>query len=233
MCIYCGSTNYRKIYEHHFGPIPRDNYGRTYDIHHIDGNRQNNSPDNLVALSIVDHLRIHESQEDWLACSAIMVRMKCSPEDIADISKLAAKEKVANGTHHFLGGKLQRESSNARIANGTHNFVKEYTCPKCGKTGKGGGMLRYHFDRCKGITPEKDTTKSLSMKAKEFHSNLTDEQKQAIAEKISKALKGKSKPPASEKTKERRRQNMMGKKLCPLTRKWISKEEWLKTTKGP
>jgi hypothetical protein len=225
MCIYCGSNNYRKIYECHFGSIPYDENGRTYDVHHIDGNRQNNALDNLIAVSIVDHYRIHEHQEDWFACAAIMVRMRCDPEDIADVAKLAAKEKVANGTHHFLGGEIQKRNSIARISNGTHNFVKEYTCPTCGKTGKGGGMLRYHFDRCKGIKPKKDKSKNLSIKAKEFHANLTEEQKQAIANKISKALKGKSKPPASENTKELRRRNMIGKKLCPLTRKWIRKEE--------
>lgn len=32
MCIYCGTSNYRKIYENHHGLIPIDNSGRTYDF---------------------------------------------------------------------------------------------------------------------------------------------------------------------------------------------------------
>ena len=54
--------NYRKLWEQHHGPIPKDEYGRTYDIHHIDGNRKNNSLDNLVCLSIEDHYKIHLKQ---------------------------------------------------------------------------------------------------------------------------------------------------------------------------
>lgn len=40
-------TIYRKIYENHFGPIPKDKDGRSYEIHHIDGNRKNNEISNL------------------------------------------------------------------------------------------------------------------------------------------------------------------------------------------
>jgi len=34
MSIY-RKTNYRKIYEDHNGPIPVDEDGRTYEIHHL------------------------------------------------------------------------------------------------------------------------------------------------------------------------------------------------------
>ena len=51
--------NYRKLWEQNYGPIPKDETGRTYDIHHIDGNRKNNSLDNLICLSIEDHYKIH------------------------------------------------------------------------------------------------------------------------------------------------------------------------------
>lgn len=30
----------------------------------------------------------------------------------------------------------------------------EYTCPHCGKNGKGPGMKRYHFNNCKGISKD-------------------------------------------------------------------------------
>lgn len=54
--------NYRKLYENFYGEIPKDSFGRTFDIHHIDGNRKNNSIDNLVCLSIEDHYKVHLKQ---------------------------------------------------------------------------------------------------------------------------------------------------------------------------
>ena len=54
--------NYRKIWEHTHGTIPKDENGRTYDIHHIDGNRKNNSVDNLICLSVEDHYKVHLKQ---------------------------------------------------------------------------------------------------------------------------------------------------------------------------
>lgn len=132
--------HYRQIYEQHYGAIPKDENGKSYDIHHIDGNRENNNIENLVALSIADHYAIHELQEDWGACIAILLRMNRTREEI---SALATKRNLANaakgtnpfcggeiqrktqrrlvqdGTHHFLGGKIQKE----KIANGTHHFL--------------------------------------------------------------------------------------------------------------
>ena len=32
--------DYRKIYEAHYGPIPKDSDGKTYEIHHLDGIRK-------------------------------------------------------------------------------------------------------------------------------------------------------------------------------------------------
>jgi hypothetical protein len=54
-------VNYRKIYEQHFGPIPKDNHGRSYQIHHIDGDKNNNNIENLLCLSIEAHYQLHLS----------------------------------------------------------------------------------------------------------------------------------------------------------------------------
>lgn len=123
MCIYCGTTKYRKIYKNHYGLIPIDTAGRTYDIHHIDGNHSNNYPDNLESLSIQEHYDIHYSHGDWAACSLILHRMSLSPEEISKLASILSINRVNDGTHPFLGGNIQRASNKLRIDNGTHNFL--------------------------------------------------------------------------------------------------------------
>ena len=62
MTIYTGK-NYRKIYKQYYGPIPKDEFGRRYDIHHIDGNHDNCDASNLKAVTIQEHYDIHYQQE--------------------------------------------------------------------------------------------------------------------------------------------------------------------------
>lgn len=80
-------TTYRKIWEQHYGPIPKDEDGRTYEIHHIDGNSSNNHIDNLKCVSIQEHYEIHKKQEDWAACKIISTRMKISVEEKEKINE--------------------------------------------------------------------------------------------------------------------------------------------------
>ncbi len=72
--------NYRKIWEEANGPIPIDEAGRSFEIHHIDGDRNNNTLINLQCVSIIDHLIIHTKQGDWGAVTAILMRMDCTPD---------------------------------------------------------------------------------------------------------------------------------------------------------
>ena len=209
------SSIYRRIYEKHHGPIPVDEEGRTYEIHHIDGNRKNNDIKNLIAVSIREHYQIHLNQGDYSSCIKIATRMKMSPETISDLAKKSNKkrvddkthnflseknkqaskerqnkkvldgthpwlgknnpvyallesgkhpfmgkngsertkkvhrEKVDNGTHHLLGGKIQTISTRKRIQEGTHHIFEKHVCPNCGKEGKSPVMFRYHFNKCK------------------------------------------------------------------------------------
>jgi len=53
---------YRKIWSKIYGEIPKDELGRSYEIHHIDGNRNNNSIENLTCVSIKEHYEIHKKQ---------------------------------------------------------------------------------------------------------------------------------------------------------------------------
>lgn len=91
MCIYCGTTKYRKIYEQHNGPIPKDEIGRSYEIHHIDGNHSNNDLSNLKCVSIKEHYDIHYSQKDWMACHRLSYRMNLSIKEISDLARKGAK----------------------------------------------------------------------------------------------------------------------------------------------
>lgn len=112
-------SNYRKIYKQHNGPIPTDKEGRTYEIHHIDGNHRNNSPENLKAVSIQEHYDIHKSQGDWYACLRIAEKMKLSHTELSELASKAQQKRVADGTHNFLGP----ESNQKRVEEGTHNFL--------------------------------------------------------------------------------------------------------------
>jgi len=136
--------HYRKIYEQHYGPIPKDEEGRTYEVHHIDNNRENNSPENLIALSIQEHYDIHYAQGNWYACLRIAEKMKLSPQEISELARKNAQKRIEEGTHNFqtrpdgtslasdrvnngtnpfLGGKIQKESNQKRINDGTHPFL--------------------------------------------------------------------------------------------------------------
>jgi len=135
MCIYCSTTKYRKIYENHYGHIPKDETGRTYDIHHIDGNHSNNHPSNLKALSIQEHYDIHYSQGDWSACSLIAKKLKLSSEENSILMSLANKKKVSENNHHFQKRPDGTSVASDRVRDGTHPLMgKGIQHPKVDKT---------------------------------------------------------------------------------------------------
>jgi len=139
MTIY-SSSNYRKIYEQHYGPIPKDSDGRTYEIHHIDGDRTNNDPANLKCVTIQEHYDIHYSQGDYAACLRLSGRMSLTGEERSELARLSSNKRVAegrhnltkrpdgssqsgdrvkDGTHHLLGGEIQRRE----VAEGRHHLL--------------------------------------------------------------------------------------------------------------
>jgi hypothetical protein len=116
-------TDYRKIYKNYYGYIPVDEHGRTYDIHHIDGNRSNNAIDNLKALSIQEHYDLHWAQKDYGACWLISRKIKMLPEDLSNLSKLVQKIRIDNKTHHFTNSKWQSDNQKKIVEKGTHSFL--------------------------------------------------------------------------------------------------------------
>lgn len=120
MCIYCTTNNYRKIYENHHGPIPRDDQGRKFDIHHIDGNHNNNDPSNLKAVSIIEHYNIHYAQGDYAACFWMLAqRMQKTHEELSNLASKAALKRIENGTHHFTSENAKKWAQE-QIKRGTH-----------------------------------------------------------------------------------------------------------------
>ena len=137
-------TNYRKLWEAHYGPIPKDDKGRSYHIHHIDGDRLNNDITNLKCVSLEEHYLIHEQQSDWGACLRLAETLKYTGEELSalarrsnlkritegthpfldkDAQSTRAKERVKNGTHHFLDGEKQSARAMIRVKNETHHFL--------------------------------------------------------------------------------------------------------------
>ena len=128
--------NYRELYEGVYGEIPKDESGRSFEIHHKDGDHSNDSIENLVALSIQDHYNIHFEQGDFNACNLISRRIDgLSEEEVAEIRRLSSEwMKVNNpstrakGDTHWArgkavvvdsaGNKLRVECDDPRIASG-------------------------------------------------------------------------------------------------------------------
>ena len=104
--------NHRKIWEDAFGPIPKDEYGLSYEIHHIDRNPHNNSLNNLMCVSKEEHSQMHYEVGEYAAAYAIRKRMKNGgdfsgwkhlPESIEKI-----KEKTS-GKNNAMYGKFGKD----------------------------------------------------------------------------------------------------------------------------
>jgi hypothetical protein len=105
---------YRSLWKEHYGSIPKDENGISYEIHHIDGNSANNDIMNLKCVSIEEHYDIHFQQKDWGACFIIAKRMKLTKEKISDLAskagKICAEKQLKNGKHNFLNDDIRTKA---------------------------------------------------------------------------------------------------------------------------
>ena len=171
-------VDYRKIWKNFYGEIPIDDSGRTYEIHHKDGNHSNNCIENLQAVTIKQHYKIHEENGDWGACLCIARRMKMPPEYLSEIqrNKPVSLEK-RNKLSKALKGKIPWNKGKfwpqeikdhwSKIRKGrvfsqklTINQVKEirnlfekrlYDYSNIGKIGKNGKSITYEILFCKHL----------------------------------------------------------------------------------
>lgn len=92
---------YRKIYQQHYGEIPTDELGRSYHIHHKDGNHFNNHHSNLQAVSLQEHYEIHLREGNLWAALRLAQRLGMSQEQISDLSRQTQLKRISEGTHPF------------------------------------------------------------------------------------------------------------------------------------
>lgn len=104
-------NGHRRVWIKHNGPIPKDEDGRALEVHHIDGDHENNDITNLMLVSIDEHYAIHYAQGDWAACKAIAMRAVLSPDEISEIARCSAVQRLENGTHHFLNSQFKERHS--------------------------------------------------------------------------------------------------------------------------
>lgn len=130
-------VDYRKLWkEYHNTNIPKDEQGRSYEIHHVDGNRNNNSIENLICVSIEEHKKIHLEQGEIGAANLIADRLDKVYEKGWQHSKKTRKK--MSEAHKGLN----------TWSKGCKNPQSTVTCPHCLKSGGRSLLVRYHFDNC-------------------------------------------------------------------------------------
>jgi hypothetical protein len=115
------SKNYVRIWEEYNGQkLPEGK-----EIHHIDGNHDNNDPNNLLVVTIEQHLEIHQKQKDYGAVQAILMRMNRSESDTKMLIECASKHQkklLSEGRHNF---QLMTEERRKEISSKVGNYTKE------------------------------------------------------------------------------------------------------------
>lgn len=176
-------TNYRKIWEEKYGKIPKDAQGRTFEIHHIDGNHNNNNIENLICVSIQEHYDIHYKRGDYGSCVMIAKRMSLPPEYLSEIQKGIKRPGVGGvkkGTIPWNKGvkgyklNLSEESRNSmRMSSKKNAKIKDAQIlkiverflsnekilnQKIGKIQKNGKLFTYKRAFCEKVSKEYNVT---------------------------------------------------------------------------
>jgi len=91
--------DYRKLYQKYYqcSLLPG------IDIHHIDGNHENNNPSNLQPVTLEEHYNIHKSQKEYYAAYLIGRRMKIKPDDWEKMAKENGKKSAIQNRDNGVG----------------------------------------------------------------------------------------------------------------------------------
>lgn len=170
------SNRHRRVYESHYGKIPTDADGRTFDIHHINGNHEDNRPENLIAVSLQEHYDIHYSQGDYAACQAIVMRMNLDPSHYSTLARL----RYENGTHPV---QMMSEEKHLEIS----SLGGKASMKKLLETGKHVSQTRSveekHRIAMLGGKASKETQHKLLANGKHPFQQITPEEKLSICKK--------------------------------------------------
>jgi hypothetical protein len=168
-------VNYRRIWEKAKGPIPIDENGVSYDIHHIDGNRRNNCIDNLQCVSLKEHFEIHKElwethgrRRDMAAMKFLMARMG---KDASEIKGYTLTEETKEKIKNTLTGRKRPKEVVDRVA-----------------------------ESLRGKKQSAEAIAKRALALKKAHAEMSKKQKEQISKKISEAHKGKI---LKEETKEK------------------------------
>jgi hypothetical protein len=118
------SRVYRKIYEeHHNIKIPKGMH-----IHHLDGNRQNNNPKNLIMVTPEEHRNIHLKQGDPVGLNGKFINGAAKAGSIGGKARTqkkikACSENMKKNRRADIGALASVE---ARRKNKTYFFSKKY-----------------------------------------------------------------------------------------------------------
>jgi hypothetical protein len=91
--------DYRKLYQKHYqcSLLPG------IDIHHIDGDHENNDISNLQPVTLEEHYNIHKSQKEYYAAYLIGRRMKIKPEDWEKMAKENGRKSAIQNRDNGVG----------------------------------------------------------------------------------------------------------------------------------
>jgi hypothetical protein len=93
------TKDYRKIYQDFYqvSLLPG------IDIHHIDGDHNNNHPLNLQAVTLQEHYDIHKKQGNHYACYMISLRMDIKPNDWTEMARLNGRKSAIKNMKNGIG----------------------------------------------------------------------------------------------------------------------------------
>lgn len=117
------TKHYRQLWEEANGPIPKDKFNRTFEIHHINGDHNDNRLENLQCLSISDHFNVHYNQSDFLACTNIAYRMGLSGKHIKDLASLGGKEARDKGLGFHAISKEEKKKNSSKGGRAVKGYV--------------------------------------------------------------------------------------------------------------
>jgi len=121
-------------------------------VHHLDGDKSNNTAENLVCMTKSDHSYLHSILDKTGIRVGKTNKGKTSPMKDKQHTEEAKKKmsELNKGENNPMFGKYQSEEVKRKISeskSGKHH--KLVICPYCKKEGGINNMHRWHFDNCR------------------------------------------------------------------------------------